>query len=108
MNRILSSILLSLAFSSAPVLWAEEAPDPLFSPSCRAPLSDIAQPAPLPHLAAALRSERTVRVMAIGSSSTEGLGASSPAKTYPAQLETILERTFKNLDQITTTRGVSG
>src|SRR5919202_1173229 len=108
MKRTLFSILLSLAFSSAPVLWAEEAPDPLFSPSCRAPLSDIAQPAPLPHMAAALRSERTVRVMAIGSSSTEGIGASSPAKTYPAQLESILEQTFKTLDVIVTNRGVSG
>jgi acyl-CoA thioesterase I len=108
MKRTLSPILLRLALGSAPLLRAEEAPDLPLSPSCRAPLSDIAQPAPLPHTAAALRSERTMRVMAIGSSSTEGLGASSPAKTYPAQLETILEQTFKNLDVVITNRGVSG
>jgi len=46
--------------------------------------------------------------MAIGSSSTVGVGASSPAKTYPAQLEAILEKTFKNLDVVVTNRGVSG
>src|ERR671933_1022184 len=108
MKRTLFSILLSLAFSSAPVLWAEEASDPRLSPSCRAPMSDIMTPAPLPHMAAALGSQRIVRVMAIGSSSTVGVGASSPAKAYPAQFETILERTFKNLDVVITNRGVSG
>jgi len=94
--------------SSSPLL-AQEAPDPPpLSPSCRAPISDIATPAPLPHVAVALKSERTVRVMAIGSSSTVGVGASSPAKTYPAQLEAILEKTFKNLDVVVINRGLSG
>jgi lysophospholipase L1-like esterase len=46
--------------------------------------------------------------MAIGSSSTVGVGASSPAKTYPAQLEAVLEARFKHLDVVTTNRGVSG
>ncbi|HSH79449.1 MAG TPA: SGNH/GDSL hydrolase family protein, partial [Herpetosiphonaceae bacterium] len=78
------------------------------SPSCRAPLHDIAAPAPLPHVAAVLRSQGRIRVVAIGSSSTVGVGASSPVKTYPAQLELILERTFKDLDVIIANRGVSG
>ena len=47
-------------------------------------------------------------MMAIGSSSTVGVGASSPAKTYPAQLEAILEKTFKTRDVVVTNRGVSG
>jgi len=109
MRRTLYSVLLSLALGSAPLLRAEEASDPPpLSPSCRAPIYDIAAPAPLPHVAAALRSERTIRVMAIGSSSTVGVGASSPAKAYPVQLEAILEKTFRNLDVVVTNRGVSG
>src|SRR5690242_13936962 len=109
MKRTLYSVLLSLALGSAPLLLAEEASDPPpLSPSCRAPIYDIAAPAPLPHVAAALRSERTIRVMAIGSSSTVGVGASSPAKAYPVQLEAILEKTFRNLDVVVTNRGVSG
>jgi hypothetical protein len=32
-------------------------------------------------------SDRKLEVLAIGSSSTEGIGASSPADTYPARLE---------------------
>src|SRR3954453_13121797 len=109
MKRTLCSVLLSLALGSAPLLRAEEASDPPpLSPSCRAPIYDIATPAPLPQVAAALRSERRVRVMAIGSSSTVGVGASSPAKAYPIQLEAILDKTFKTLDVIVTNRGVSG
>src|SRR5689334_12085085 len=66
---------------------AQEAPMPPLSPSCRAPIVDIATLAPLPHLTGALKSRRTIRVLAIGSSSTVGVGASSPARNYPAQLE---------------------
>ena len=107
MRRIVYPVLLC-AVLGAPLVRAEQASHPPLSPSCRAPLHDIAAPAPLPHLAAALGSGRTVRMMAIGSSSTAGVGASSPAKTYPAQLEAILERTFRNLDVVTANRGVSG
>ena len=81
---------------------------PALSPSCQAPAADIATPAPLPHLQADLEARRTIRVLAIGSSSTVGLGASSPAFNYPAQLEQILEQTFKGLDVVIINRGVSG
>ena len=105
----LSYICLALSMSCPCPLLAQDSSDPPpLSPSCRAPISDIATPAPLPHVAAALRSERTIRVMAIGSSSTVGVGASSPAKTYPAQLEAILEKSFRNLDVVVSNRGVSG
>ena len=82
-------------------------PPPL-SPSCEAPAADIANPAPLPHLQADLQARRTIRVLAIGSSSTVGLGASSPSQNYPSQLEQILEKTFKGIDVVIINRGVSG
>src|SRR4051812_32743591 len=53
----LSRILLALSMGASSSLLAQDTSDsPPFSPSCRAPISDIATPAPLPHLAAALRS----------------------------------------------------
>ncbi len=55
-----------------------------------------------------LRDRSRLSVLAIGSSSTAGLGASAPAKNYPAQLEGILERAFKGLDVLVVNRGVSG
>jgi acyl-CoA thioesterase-1 len=81
---------------------------PSLSPNCEAPASDIATPEPLPHLKMALQDRKTIRVLAIGSSSTVGLGASSPSLNYPSQLEAILERTFKGLDVVVINRGVSG
>jgi lysophospholipase L1-like esterase len=36
--------------------------------------------------------DRKLEILAIGSSSTEGVGASSPANTYPARLEAELSR----------------
>lgn len=81
---------------------------PALSSSCNVPSSDIATPAPLPHLEADLQARKSIRVLAIGSSSTVGVGASSPSLNYPAQFESILERTFKGLDVVIINRGVSG
>ncbi len=47
--------------------------------------------AALPGFSAALESKKHVRIVAIGSSSTEGAGASSAAATYPSQLHALLQ-----------------
>jgi lysophospholipase L1-like esterase len=93
----------------APVSGAQEGPqNPPLSPQCQAPSADIAAPAPLPNLAATLAQRKSVKILAIGSSSTYGIGASSKSRNYPAQLTDILERTFKGVDVETVNRGVSG
>jgi lysophospholipase L1-like esterase len=56
--------------------------------SCAATLPT--QVAGLPKFSEALLSGRTVRIVAIGSSSTEGVGASAPTRSYPAQLRALL------------------
>lgn len=56
----------------------------------------------------ALRSRRTIKVLAIGSSSTVGVGASSPAATYPVRLESDLEKFLPGVDVQVTNRGISG
>lgn len=78
------------------------------SKACDAPAGDIATVAPLPRTVDKLRDRSKLRVLAIGSSSTAGLGASSPSRNYPSQLESILERAFKGLDVAVVNRGVSG
>lgn len=81
---------------------------PPFSPACAVPNSDIAAPSTLPVLSAALKDRKTARILAVGSSSTAGVGASSSDKTYPARLEVVLESALNgaNLDIIN--RGASG
>lgn len=45
----------------------------------------------LPRLAGLVAKGADIRIVAFGSSSTEGIGATSPAATYPAQLQEDLE-----------------
>ena len=97
---------LSLGFLSEPGLRAEDAP-PL-SAQCQAPAADIASPAPLPNVAVLLASKKKLRILAIGSSSTSGIGASSRSRNYPAQFGDILEKTLKGVDVDIVNRGVSG
>lgn len=81
---------------------------PQLSAACDVPANDIASPAPLPHLTALLRKSRTIHILAIGSSSTYGIGASSGAMSYPMQLETILDSALKGVDVEITNRGIAG
>jgi acyl-CoA thioesterase I len=55
-----------------------------------------------------MRTKDTVRVLAIGSSSTAGVGASKPSATYVAKLEHSLEGTLAGLDFDVIGRGMSG
>src|SRR5262245_40889024 len=61
---------------------------PSLSPDCRTKriAGDLFR-RPLRALSRAVHADRTVKVLAIGSSSTVGVGASSPATTYTAKLE---------------------
>lgn len=104
MRSLVASLFLLGASMGA---YAQETPPPL-SPQCEAPGSDIASNAPLPHLAEKLGKGGPLRILAIGSSSTWGVGASSRRKTYPAQLRSILETTLKGTEAQITNRGVSG
>jgi acyl-CoA thioesterase I len=82
---------------------------PGLSPDCRPKraVGDLFR-RPLRTLSGAVRASRPVKVLAIGSSSTVGVGASSPSATYVAKLETTLEGTFKGLDFDVIGRGLSG
>lgn len=82
---------------------------PGLSPDCRSKRTVGDQfRRPLRTLSRAVRASRPVKVLAIGSSSTVGVGASSPSATYVAKLEATLEGTFKGLDFDVVGRGMSG
>ncbi|HYI91528.1 MAG TPA: SGNH/GDSL hydrolase family protein [Beijerinckiaceae bacterium] len=92
----------------APVA-APEVPDTSLSPECRVPGSKLYTIASLRGVKSALKERRVIRVLAIGSSSTAGIGASSPQATYPARLEGELEKMFSDdVDFEVINRGVSG
>ena len=63
---------------------------------------------PLRGLRKAVREKRAPKVLAIGSSSTVGVGASRPSNSYIARLETDLEKNFVGIDFEIAGRGMSG
>lgn len=82
---------------------------PALSPECRSKrVAGEFFRRPLRALSRAVRSNRTVKVLAIGSSSTVGVGASVPAATYVARLEKSLEGSIKGMDFDVEGRGISG
>jgi acyl-CoA thioesterase-1 len=97
-----------MAAAEVPPLSLPSSP-PNLSPDCRSKrLPGDAFRRPLPALRRAVRARRKVKVLAIGSSSTVGVGASSQAATYVAKLETSLEGTLKGFDFEVIGRGQSG
>jgi acyl-CoA thioesterase I len=55
-----------------------------------------------------LEADRSIKIVAIGSSSTAGAGASSPDATYPSRLEVELTRHFLWNDVTVLNRGANG
>ena len=65
--------------------------------------------ADLPHVARQIAIGAPLRIVAFGSSSTEGIGASSPSKAYPALLEAALRKKYPQLGGVTVlNRGIGG
>jgi acyl-CoA thioesterase-1 len=102
----LSAVVTASTCAAQPA--GEAPPAPALSRTCEVPAADLGRPEPLPRVSAALQQRRPIRVLAIGSSSTVGVGASSPDHNYPAQFESILEHAFQGLDVVVVNRGVSG
>ena len=63
-------------------------------PQCKAPRDLIRLSVPLVAAQRVMARENDIRIVALGSSSTQGTGASSPKMCYPAQLEAELNRRF--------------
>jgi len=77
-------------------------------PVCDAPIDLIRLANPLPHFAKKLTLGQPVTIVAIGSSSTAGAGASSAKANYPNQLTVVLNQHFPKLSITMLNRGVGG
>jgi lysophospholipase L1-like esterase len=78
------------------------------SPTCSAPSELTRLDRTIVRTGARLAAGRAVRIVAFGSSSTEGVGATSPAQSYPSQLQAKLLQHFPNADIVVLNRGVGG
>ncbi len=62
----------------------------------------------LPHVARQIAIGAPLRIVAFGSSSTEGVGASPPGKAYPARLQADLRAKLRGSDVAVIDRGIGG
>lgn len=103
--------LLTFLFTLAlPLSARAEPPNPanLNNPKCDAPLDVLRLVHPLTHLAHKLASHEPIVIVAIGSSSTAGSGASSISATYPSRLANELKKHFPTHDIAVLNKGVGG
>ena len=91
-----SALCVSLGVSAIPAIAQEACP------------SDKAPAVALPATKKRLASSREVLVVALGSSSTEGWRATSPANTYPARLQEDLAKAFPLGHLAVVNRGIGG
>jgi acyl-CoA thioesterase I len=75
---------------------------------CEVPPEMLALRQPLPHVARRLAEGRQLTVVALGSSSTQGTGASSPSLAYPARLESELHALLPHMAITVINKGVGG
>jgi acyl-CoA thioesterase-1 len=78
------------------------------APWCKAPPSWTAILPPLEHAAGRIDSNSPLDIVAIGSSSTVGVGATGPDEAYPVLLQAALRQHFPHLDIEVENRGRSG
>ena len=78
------------------------------APACATPLDLIRLANSLPHLAQKIAAGDAITIVAIGSSSTSGAGASSPAANYPSRLSVELQQHFPKSSFTMHNRGVNG
>jgi acyl-CoA thioesterase I len=75
---------------------------------CRASRRMLDLNNPLESARAAVADKKVLRIVAMGSSSTQGYGASNPAFAYPAQLKMNLDRLLPGVEVHVFNKGVGG
>ena len=77
-------------------------------PACDCPMDLVKFAQPLPRVAGKLMAGTPITIVAIGSSSTAGAGASTPEGSYPSRLAVELKQTFPKQEFKVINRGVNG
>jgi acyl-CoA thioesterase-1 len=98
----------SIATAATPALQPTARRTGSSSPACAVSPQQARFEFPLPHTARLLASGKPIKIVALGSSSTYGAGASSSAAAYPNRLAQELARHFPGHEFTVLNRGVNG
>jgi len=101
-SALLCLALASVMFSAAPRVYAQD------TKLCTAPAGVDALEHPPTRIRERIAKGLPLKIVAIGSSSTFGTGASSPAATYPSQLEAELKAKLPGLPITVLNKGIGG
>lgn len=96
-SRIRFWVSLSVALIAATAARAQNAPVATMPEACRVPSAVFVDDSKLLHATKRIVAEKRLTVVAIGSSSTLGMGASSPEAAWPARLEADLRRRLPSI-----------
>lgn len=105
--RTATGLCLALGLLQAVAPPAAASPVPL-DRACALPDAYVALPGRLNRVAGRISAGERVRILTIGSSSTAGVGASAPDRTYPARLAVELTRRLPKANFEVTNRGIGG
>ncbi|MBV9858837.1 MAG: SGNH/GDSL hydrolase family protein [Alphaproteobacteria bacterium] len=97
---------LAAALIAAALAWGASAARA--EPRCDAPASVTAIDAALDRAARKVKQNEPLTILAIGSSSTQGIGASAPEMNYPSRLEAELQARYPDHAIRVVNRGVGG
>ena len=105
-----SATALALAATAATVALVPATAENAAAPaaSCNAPADLVRLINPLKRVAQRVAAGQPLTIVAIGSSSTAGAGASSPAMSYPSRLAVELQAMYPRLSITVSNRGVNG
>jgi len=103
-NGIAATFAAAALAIGSPALAQDAAPQ--FA--CNAPADLVRIDHPLKRFARRIAGGQAIKIVAIGSSSTSGAGASSPAMNYPSRLEAELKALFPRVDIKVLNRGIGG
>jgi lysophospholipase L1-like esterase len=98
---------LAIALAAGSPAFAEDTATPS-PPNCAAPPALLAIEAALDRTSSRILSGQPLTIVAMGSSSTLGVGASSPALNYPSRLEQELRQQFPGVEIRVVNHGVGG
>lgn len=102
---LLSASLVALAVLVAGSARAEDA---VSRDICAAPAALLRMTQPLTKTRAALAKGRPIKIVALGSSSTAGAGASAPRFSYPSRLAVALAQRYPGATVQIVNRGING
>ena len=106
--RSATVLALAVAAATAALVPARAENPPAPPASCTAPADLVRLVNPLKRVAQRVAAGQPLTIVAIGSSSTAGAGASSPAMNYPSRLAVELQAMYPSLPITVFNRGVNG